>query len=502
MCGRGWLFLWRPQGEVQQLHQSLHLHWHRHLHLHLHSHWYRHQHLHLHWPRHRHLHLYLHLYLHLHRHLHRHVYRHLHLHLYLHLYLHLFLLLHLRLHLHLQGECLLPNLLGKFYDQQQHCDVSFQLQDGSTVQVNRLTTFSPSPFLVTRPSMTCIVQAHKLFLAVVSPVFEGMFFGPLADKHLREVRVEDVKPAGFRRLLHFVYNSRCLSWKIEDAEEWWAVLEAAHKFLNARLVEQVERRLREVAKRDGGRGVILRHLNLANRMAGLASGVKSVFMNAVVKSTSKLLASEEWARLDQATALQVLDQYFLAATEGELYLAAKRWCLANTATEHEALRLFLDKFVQKITPEFMSQRDFLTCVANDAFLGQVDVFRDWTIKVMVRNTAEHTVRGSYRPMRVIQFYFNAQQKGNTPVQFKEEVRDIIHVPRFISRPLLWNDLNDRVLFALAPPLAQVATIEFQHETTRYTAAVTSVWDSGTPGLHLSLRWSGWWSWWPGWWSWW
>ena len=38
-----------------------------------------------------------------------------------------------------QGECLLPNLLGKFYDQQQHCDVVFQLQDGSTVQVTGLT---------------------------------------------------------------------------------------------------------------------------------------------------------------------------------------------------------------------------------------------------------------------------------------------------------------------------------------------------------------------------
>ena len=51
---------------------------------------------------------------------------------------------------------------------------------------------------------------------------------------------------------------------------------------------------------------------------------------------------------------------------------------------------------------------------------QVDVFRDWTIKVMVRNAADHTIRGSYRPMRVLQFYFNAQQKGNSPVQFREE----------------------------------------------------------------------------------
>ena len=328
-----------------------------------------------------------------------------------------------------QGECLLPNLIGKFYDQQQHCDVVFQLQDGSTV------------------------QAHKMMLAVTSAVFEGMFFGPLADKGLREVRIDDLKPAGFRRLLHFIYNSRCLSWKIEEPEEWWSVLEAANKFLNSRLVEQVERRLREVAKRDAGKGVILRHLNMANRMSGVAGGIKGVFMNAVVKSTSKLLTSEQWVGLDLATVLQVFDQEFLAATEGELYLGAKSWCLANTSSETEALKLFLDKFVAKITPEYMSQRDFLTCVANDAFLGQVDVFRDWTIKVMVRNAADHTIRGSYRPMRVLQFYFNAQQKGNSPVQFREEQ----------------------------------ASVDFQHEVTRYTAAITSVWDSGTRGLHLSLR---------------
>ena len=58
------------------------------------------------------------------------------------------------------------------------------------------------------------IQAYKLLLAVTSPVFEG-FFRPLADRGLREVRVEDMKAAGFRRLLHFVYNSRCLSWKVE-----------------------------------------------------------------------------------------------------------------------------------------------------------------------------------------------------------------------------------------------------------------------------------------------
>jgi hypothetical protein len=62
----------------------------------------------------------------------------------------------------------------------------------------------------------------------------------------------------------------------------------------------------------------------------------------------------------------------------------------------------------------MSQRDFLTCVANDAFLAQVDVFRDWTIKIMGRNALDNTIRGCERPMRVLQFYFNSQHRENSP----------------------------------------------------------------------------------------
>jgi hypothetical protein len=44
---------------------------------------------------------------------------------------------------------------------------------------------------------------------------------------------------------------------------------------------------------------------------------------------------------------------------------------AVPSSESEALKLFLEKFVARIIPEYMSQRDFLTCVANDAFLAQV-----------------------------------------------------------------------------------------------------------------------------------
>ena len=77
-----------------------------------------------------------------------------------------------------------------------------------------------------------------------------------------QVRVEDVKPAGFKRLIHLIYNSRCLSWKMDDPEEWWYVLEAANKYMNIRLVQQIERRLRDIARKEGGKGVILRHLKM------------------------------------------------------------------------------------------------------------------------------------------------------------------------------------------------------------------------------------------------
>jgi speckle-type POZ protein len=44
-----------------------------------------------------------------------------------------------------------------------------------------------------------IFKAHKLILASCSPVFEAMFFGPLAEKQC--ISISDVEPHVFRSLL-------------------------------------------------------------------------------------------------------------------------------------------------------------------------------------------------------------------------------------------------------------------------------------------------------------
>ena len=115
---------------------------------------------------------------------------------------------------------------------------------------------------------------------------------------------------------------------------------------------------------DAGNGVILHHLTLANR-CGFDTGVKTGFMNSFIKNTSKLIQSD----LDEVAIMRIFEQEFLAATEGELYMGAKQWCLHNTCSEADALKMFLEKFTHQIISEYMSQRYFFRFVANDAFLA-------------------------------------------------------------------------------------------------------------------------------------
>ncbi|XP_025822260.1 BTB/POZ and MATH domain-containing protein 2-like [Panicum hallii] len=50
------------------------------------------------------------------------------------------------------------------------------------------------------------VTAHKIVLAMRSPVFKARFYGPEREKKMGCVAVEDVRPAVFRALLRFIYT--------------------------------------------------------------------------------------------------------------------------------------------------------------------------------------------------------------------------------------------------------------------------------------------------------
>ncbi|KFM73551.1 BTB/POZ domain-containing protein 3, partial [Stegodyphus mimosarum] len=69
-------------------------------------------------------------------------------------------------------------------------------------------------------------KAHKLILALVSPVFEAMFYGGLAEKG-EKVVIPDIAPEGFDCLLRYIYTEE-VSFK--NASEAFMTCTAAEKY--------------------------------------------------------------------------------------------------------------------------------------------------------------------------------------------------------------------------------------------------------------------------------
>ncbi|PUZ50635.1 hypothetical protein GQ55_6G073700 [Panicum hallii var. hallii] len=81
------------------------------------------------------------------------------------------------------------------------------------------------------------IGAHKILLAVRSPVFRAELFGPMKES---KVTIEDMQPAVFRALLHFIYTDSLPDVDQNDARESnsdliWHLLVAADRYAVDRL---------------------------------------------------------------------------------------------------------------------------------------------------------------------------------------------------------------------------------------------------------------------------
>ena len=94
------------------------------------------------------------------------------------------------------------------------------------------------------------IRAHKLILALASPMFEAKFYGPLADKNQDTFEVTEVEAGTFRNMLNFVYSSGDIEnydMDISDKSEmYWSLLEAANFFLLEGLIDHCHNELKKV----------------------------------------------------------------------------------------------------------------------------------------------------------------------------------------------------------------------------------------------------------------
>ncbi|CAM0903851.1 unnamed protein product [Alopecurus aequalis] len=64
-----------------------------------------------------------------------------------------------------------------------------------------------------------IFPAHKIVLAMRSPVFKAELYGPMRDKWGHDITVQDMQPAVFKALLHFIYTDSLPSMEDLDDDE-------------------------------------------------------------------------------------------------------------------------------------------------------------------------------------------------------------------------------------------------------------------------------------------
>ncbi|XP_017769718.1 PREDICTED: BTB/POZ domain-containing protein 6-B-like isoform X2 [Nicrophorus vespilloides] len=78
-----------------------------------------------------------------------------------------------------------------------------------------------------------IMEGHKLFLAMASPVFEAMFFGGIAEKD--PIAILDVQPEAFKALLEYIYTDKINFTSFDQACE---LCYGAKKYMLPLLVEE------------------------------------------------------------------------------------------------------------------------------------------------------------------------------------------------------------------------------------------------------------------------
>ncbi|XBI23367.1 hypothetical protein VPH35_051934 [Triticum aestivum] len=75
-----------------------------------------------------------------------------------------------------------------------------------TAQLSKLLEANEIPTDVTFGVGGVVFAAHKLVLAVWSPVFNAEFYGPMRKTETPLISIQDMQPNVFKALLHFIYT--------------------------------------------------------------------------------------------------------------------------------------------------------------------------------------------------------------------------------------------------------------------------------------------------------
>ncbi|OQV16153.1 BTB/POZ domain-containing protein 2 [Hypsibius exemplaris] len=196
------------------------------------------------------------------------------------------------------------------------CDRSSLLDRGQFL-LDNCEALSDVVFVVGRGVIQREIPAHRFMLAMGSPVFETMFYGPTrqfaADS---DIPLPDVEPAAFRNLLRFIYTDDITGL---DEDTVLPTLYAAKKYVMPQLKAACVNFMR-LNIRPQNVFLLLEQAQQSDE----ADLVAQCF-DLIDRQTYSVISTDGFLEIDQETLRLVLQRDGLSTREVELWKALNRW---------------------------------------------------------------------------------------------------------------------------------------------------------------------------------
>ncbi|CAL8104092.1 unnamed protein product [Calicophoron daubneyi] len=285
---------------------------------------------------------------------------------------------------------------GAWSQNKQLSDDSTRSSRAKTLDEDHISVSSDST-RINRSTETRRFGAHRLVLATASPVFEAMFYGPMAEMNARtrqnssEYHITDIHPRAFQSMLTYIYSD-----EIElddDVNIVFYVLYAAKKYLLPRLVRRCVHHLKGQITASNVCMMLDRSLFFDEE------DLTRCCWRIIDVLAADVLLSPGLLTMDATNLKAMLQRDTLNCKESEVFAAVRRWSGAECAR----LRLpdvipnraqIAADLLRLVRFPTMTLNDFALNVAYSGFLS-LEMVRDLFVHITTnKDTQQSKYKGS------------------------------------------------------------------------------------------------------------
>ena len=213
-----------------------------------------------------------------------------------------------------------------------------------------------------------VIPAHKLVLAIGSPVFCAMFYGQMADTR-DSIELPDCEYEGVLELFRFIYSDEV---KLTGSNVMH-VLYLAKKYLVPSLAERCGEFLRKNLDASNVFSILSHAQKLEDK------DLENQCWEVVEVQTEEALASDDFVVIERSLVESVVKSEKLYVKEVELFKAVNRWAekkIENQgiASDDNAKRGIIgEEIVKEIRFPLMSQKEFVSFVVDSNILNMQEI---------------------------------------------------------------------------------------------------------------------------------